>query len=317
MSTTPPSPTARSAASSPNTQQPRSGARRQLSPGTWRPGGPWQDHDRAHRPAGAPVSWHGRPHRPGPPQPTRSEAIGNAARVAAARAVAKGTVGGRLWDDDGAALLAAADRLPRRTVAASGPGRPRQAMEEPSTVPAGDQHQPPGEPVPPGGQGGRDPAARAPERPGPSSSRPPPVDPHGLPGPRLGELDAAAAAGLWGLLAELRRGQVTPPGQLLRLTRRLPVELAGQLLSVLDGGPALVRAEAVRVREAADPHDPATRPWPWLCWVGWKRPSRPWPPGPAPRSCRSCWVWPARKATWASGALLGFTSAAQGPCLPG
>src|SRR5829696_4918442 len=59
------------------------------------------------------------------------------------------------------------------------------------------------------------------------------------------------------------------------------------------------------------------RPWPWLCWVGWKRPSRPWPPGPAPRSCRSCWVWPARKATWASGALLGFTSAAQGPCLPG
>jgi hypothetical protein len=26
------------------------------------------------------------------------------------------------------------------------------------------------------------------------------VDPHGLPGPRLGELDAAAAAGLWGLL---------------------------------------------------------------------------------------------------------------------
>jgi hypothetical protein len=131
-------------------------------------------------------------------------------------------------------------------------------MEEPSTVPAGDQHQPPSEPVPPGGQGGRDPAARAPEPPAPASSRPPPVDPHGLPGPRLGELDAAAAAGLWGLLAELRRGEVTPPGQLLRLTRRLPVELAGQLLSVLDGGPALVRAEAVRVLEAADPQDPAT-----------------------------------------------------------
>ena len=131
-------------------------------------------------------------------------------------------------------------------------------MEEPSTVPAGDQHQPPSEPVPPGGQGGRDPAARAPEPPAPARSRPPPVDPHGLPGPRLGELDAAAAAGLWGLLAELRRGEVTPPGQLLRLTRRLPVELAGQLLSVLDGGPALVRAEAVRVLEAADPQDPAT-----------------------------------------------------------
>ena len=59
-------------------------------------------------------------------------------------------------------------------------------------------------------------------------------------------------------MAELRRGQVTPRGQLLRLTRRLPVQLAGQLLSVLDGGPALVRAEAVRVLEAADPQDPAT-----------------------------------------------------------
>ena len=59
--------------------------------------------------------------------PTRSEAIANAARVAAARAAANGTVGGRLWDDDGPALLAAADRLPRRTVAASDPGRPRQS----------------------------------------------------------------------------------------------------------------------------------------------------------------------------------------------
>ena len=130
-------------------------------------------------------------------------------------------------------------------------------MEEPSTVQAG-EHQPPGEPVPPGGPGGRDPAAGASEPPAPASSRPPPVDPHGLPGARLGELDAATAAGLWGLLAELRRGQVTPRGQLLRLTCRLPVELAAQLLSVLDGGPALVRAEAVRVLEAADPQDPAT-----------------------------------------------------------
>jgi hypothetical protein len=59
--------------------------------------------------------------------PTRSEAIANAARVAAARAAAEGTVGGRLWADDGAALLAAADRLPRRTVEAGGPGRPRQS----------------------------------------------------------------------------------------------------------------------------------------------------------------------------------------------
>src|SRR5215211_7233329 len=59
------------------------------------------------------------------------------------------------------------------------------------------------------------------------------------------------------------------------------------------------------------------RPWPWSWWAGWKRPSRPWPPGPAPRSCRSCWVWPARKATWASGAVLDVTTGAvQGPCLP-
>ena len=84
------------------------------------------------------------------------------------------------------------------------------------------------------------------------------MDPHGLPGPRLGELDPAAAAGLWTLLAELRGGDVTPRGQLIRLTARLPVELASQLLSVLDGGPALVRAEAVRVLEAAGPKDPAT-----------------------------------------------------------
>ena len=120
------------------------------------------------------------------------------------------------------------------------------------------QHQPHTDPVPPGGQGRCDPPARAPDPPAPASSRPPPVDPHSLPGPGLGGLDAAAAAGLWGLLAELRRGEVTPRGQLVRLTRRLPVQLAAQLLSVLDGGPALVRAEAVRVLEAADPQNPAT-----------------------------------------------------------
>ena len=60
------------------------------------------------------------------------------------------------------------------------------------------------------------------------------------------------------LVAELRRGEVTPRGQLIRLTRRLLVELAAQLLSVLDGGPALLRAEAVRVLEVTDPRDPAT-----------------------------------------------------------
>ena len=84
------------------------------------------------------------------------------------------------------------------------------------------------------------------------------MDPLGLPGPRLGELETAAAAAQWALVAELRRGEVTPRGQLIRLTRRLPVELASQLLSVLDGGPALLRAEAIRVLEVADPRNPAT-----------------------------------------------------------
>jgi hypothetical protein len=131
-------------------------------------------------------------------------------------------------------------------------------MEEPSAVKAGEQHESPGKPVPPDGKDARDPTASVSEAPAPASSRRPPVDPHGLPGPRLGELDTAAAAALWALLAELRRGDVTPRGQLIRLTRRLPVELASQLLSVLDGGPALLRAEAVRVLTVADPRDPAT-----------------------------------------------------------
>ena len=124
---------------------------------------------------------------------------------------------------------------------------------------AGEQHESPGKPpVSPGGKDTRDPTAGAHEAPAPASSRPPPVDPLGLPGPRLGELETAAVAALWALLAELRRGEVTPRGQLIRLTRRLPVELASQLLSVLDGGPALLRAEAFRVLELADPRDPAT-----------------------------------------------------------
>jgi hypothetical protein len=131
--------------------------------------------------------------------------------------------------------------------------------EEPSAVKAGEQHESPGKlPVSPGGKDTRDPTAGAHEAPAPASSRPPPVDPLGLPGPRVGELETAAVAALWALLAELRRGEVTPRGQLIRLTRRLPVELASQLLSVLDGGPALLRAEAFRVLELADPRDPAT-----------------------------------------------------------
>ena len=59
--------------------------------------------------------------------PTRYEAITNAAGTAAARASAEGMAGGRLWDEDGAELLAAGVRLSRWTVEAGGRGRPGQS----------------------------------------------------------------------------------------------------------------------------------------------------------------------------------------------
>ena len=104
-------------------------------------------------------------------------------------------MGGRLWDDDGAALLAAL-HLPRRTAETAAVAAHVRAMEEPSAVKAGEQHESPGKPVPPGGKDTRDPTAGASEAPAPASSRPPPVDPHGLPGPRLDEFGYAAAAAL-------------------------------------------------------------------------------------------------------------------------
>src|SRR5829696_701005 len=262
MSTTPPSPTAQSAASSPNPSSQVPGGNGRRAPGVR--GRPRQDHDRAHRRPSTSARWRAC-FVAWPTASTKTAAAPPALRPSPTRRASRPPAPRpRARSPGGCGTMTALRCWRRRT--AFHARRSRQAalaahvkaMEEPSTVPAGDQHQPPSEPVPPGGQGGRDPAARAPEPPAPASSRPPPVNPHGLPGPRLGELDAAAAAGLWGLLAELRRGEVTPPGQLLRLTRRLPAELAGQLLSVLDGGPALVRAEAVRVLEAADPQNPAT-----------------------------------------------------------
>lgn len=183
---------------------------------------------------------------------TRYEAIVKAAAVAAVRASAEGSVTGRLWDDDGAELLAAAYAFNAGLSRQEAVATHVRTMEEPGAAGSGDQRQPPG------GQGGRDAAGRAPQAAAPATSRPPPVDPRALPGPRLRDLDAAGAARLWALLAELRRGEVTPRGQLLRLTCRLPVELCSRLLAVLDGGPALVRAEAVRVLDAIDPQDPAT-----------------------------------------------------------
>lgn len=101
-----------------------------------------------------------------------------------------------------------------------------RVMKEPSTVRAGEeQHQLPSKPVPPGRQGGRDPAASAPQTSAPAGSRPPPVD-----RPRPAD-------------------QADP---------QAPGRARPQVLSVVDGGPALVRAEGVRLLEAADPQDPAT-----------------------------------------------------------
>jgi hypothetical protein len=189
---------------------------------------------------------------------TRYEAIVKAAAVVAARAAAEGTVSGPLWDTDGADLLAAAYAFHAGLLRQAAVADHVRAMEEPEAAEVVGQRQPPDEPLPPGRQDSRDTAGTSPQPPAPPRSRPPPVDPRDLPGARLGDLDAAEAARLWALLGELRRGEVTPRGQLIRLTSRLPVQLASQLLAVLEGGPGLVRAEAVRVLDAIAPDDPAT-----------------------------------------------------------
>jgi hypothetical protein len=187
---------------------------------------------------------------------TRYAAIAKAAGVVAARATAEELVAGRLWQVDGADLLAAAYAfhagLPRQAAAAADV----QAMQQPGLGPAGAQPQPP--PSPPGrrGTGGPDdwrvrPGSRA-------SSVAPPLDPHRLPGPRLGELDPADAAKLWALVSELPGSQFIPRSQLIRLTGVLPADLAARLLRLLEGGPELVGAQAARIGTAIDPNDPAT-----------------------------------------------------------
>jgi hypothetical protein len=189
--------------------------------------------------------------------PTHDEAMVKAAGVVAARASAEGRVSGRLWEDDGGELLAAAYAFHAGLSRQAAVATHVRTMEEKQVAQSSDRGETPGGPLPPGGQR-RAAAGTAAQVAASATARPPPVDPRGLPGPRLGELDAAEAARLWALLAELRRGEVTSRGQLIRLTRRLPVELASRLLPILDGGPALVRAEAVRVLDAIDPQDPAT-----------------------------------------------------------
>jgi len=190
---------------------------------------------------------------------TRYEAIAKAAGVVAARATAEELVAGRLWQVDGADLLASAYAfhagLPRQAATAAHV----QAMQEPGPSPAGVQRQPPTvAPVSPGRPGVGDPDDWT-ARPGsPASSVAPPLDPHRLPGPRLDELDPADAAKLWALVSDLPGSQFIPRSQLIRLTGFLPADLAARLLRLLDGGPELVGTQAARIRTAIDPNGPAT-----------------------------------------------------------
>jgi hypothetical protein len=187
---------------------------------------------------------------------TRYEAIAKAAGVVAARATAQELVAGRLWQVDGADLLASAYAfhagLPRQAATAAHV----QAMQQPGLGPAGAQPQPP--PVSPGRPGMGDPDDWT-ARPGsPAHSVAPPLDPHQLPGPRLGELDPADVAKLWALVSDLPGSQFIPRSQLIRLTGFIPADLAARLLRLLDGGPELVGAQADRIGTAIDPNDPVT-----------------------------------------------------------
>jgi hypothetical protein len=176
--------------------------------------------------------------------------------VVAARATAEELVAGRLWQVDGADLLASAYAfhagLPRQAITAAHV----QAMQQSGLGPAGGQPQPP--PVSPGRPGTGDPNDWT-ARPGsPASSIAPPLDPHQLPGPRLGELDPADVAKLWALVSELPGSQFIPRSQLIRLTGFIPADLAARLLRLLDGGPELVGTQAARIRNLIDPNNPAT-----------------------------------------------------------
>src|SRR5215207_1824879 len=189
---------------------------------------------------------------------TRYEAIAKAAGVVAARATAQELVAGRLWQVDGADLLASAYAfhagLPRQAITAAHV----QAMQQSGSGPAGPQPQPSPPPVPTGRPGMGDPDDWT-ARPGsPASCIAPPLDPRRLPGPRLGELDPADVAKLGALVSELPGSQFIPRSQLIRLTGVIPADLAARLLRLLDGGPELVGTQAARIRTAIDPNGPAT-----------------------------------------------------------
>jgi hypothetical protein len=186
---------------------------------------------------------------------TRFEAIAKAAGVVAARATAEELVAGRLWQVDGADLLAAAYAFHAGLARQAATAAHVQAMQV-GPGPADPQPQPP--PVSPGRPGMGDPDDWM-ARPGsPARSVAPPLDPHRLPGPRLGQLDPAEVAKLWALVSELPGSQFIPRSQLIRLTGFIPADLAARLLRLLDGGPELVGTQAARIGNAIDPNGPAT-----------------------------------------------------------
>jgi hypothetical protein len=186
---------------------------------------------------------------------TRYEAIAKAAGVVAARATAEELVAGRLWQVDGADLLAAAYAFHAGLARQAATAAHVQAMQQSGLGPAGAQPQPP---VSPGRPGMGDPDDWT-ARPGsPARSIAPPLDPHQLPGPRLGDLDPADATKLWALVSDLPGSQFIPRSQLIRLTGFIPADLAARLLRLLDGGPELVETQAARIRNAIDPNGPAT-----------------------------------------------------------
>ena len=187
---------------------------------------------------------------------THYEAITKAAQALAARATTQRLVAGPLWEANGASLLAAAYAfhagLPRQAATVA---QVRTLVETSTAPPEGGEQASPGDPIPVTAGTAAGQAARPVA---PPSARAASVDPRRLPGPPLHQLDPADEAKLWTALSELRRGQVVPRGQLIRLTGWLPTGLAVRLLALLEGGPALVGAEAARLRDVIDLNDPTT-----------------------------------------------------------
>jgi hypothetical protein len=187
---------------------------------------------------------------------TQYDAITRAAAALASRASTEQLVAGPLWEADGAGLLAAAYAfhagLPRQAATTS---HVRALVETNPAPPQGSGQARPGDPTPVMAGDAADRTARPVP---PATGRTSPVDPKRLPGPPLHQLDPADEVRLWTALSELRRGQVVPRGQLIRLTGWLPTDFAVQLLALLERGPALVGAEAARLREVIDLNDPTT-----------------------------------------------------------